>query len=207
MKRIILFCLIASIALGATKEAKEEDVILTGDIILTAKNIASTKTKTPNWLHAFDKEASKYEYLSKQSSLAVLRSTGRGNCVAFAKLGAWYAIHEGYKCKFISIAHGKDGHMFLYASRDNNNWVVSNDTYRQVDSIKDAIFRMNAFGSIIMRETDVTLSNIESHGTQTLEANGIFLQNLEPNGRIRLEYPLNNTEVDNHNDNEYNINQ
>jgi hypothetical protein len=205
VKYIILFCILASYAFGSAEKATDEDVILTGDIILTAQNIASTKTKTPKWVYDFHKEADKYHYLSKQPSLATLRSTGNGNCVAFAKLGAWYAIRAGYNCKFIAILHGEDGHMFLYATQKGENWVVSNDTHRQVDSIKDAIFRMNAFGSLIIRETNVTIGNLDSHGSEIIQVNGMFLRNPEPEGRTVIEYPSPLIDIDSPKD-EYNIN-
>jgi hypothetical protein len=175
VKHLILFFVLFSFVFGEAENTAVKDVVLTGDIELTQENIDDAfKVEFPNWVQAFDKEISdhSYEYESGQASLEVLRATKLGNCVAFAKLAAYHALRAGYECRLISIADKQGAHMFLYASSDKNSWAVSVKTYRPVNSIKDSIFRMNALGSKITRESYVTLNDLGGQELGTILPNG-----------------------------------
>lgn len=174
MSRFILFCLLINIALAAQNKVTNEDVILTKDIILTAESIRYIfKTPLPKWVKKFDKEAKKYKCCAdNQSSLSKLRATGHGNCVAFAKLGAWYAIQAGYNYKFIAVANGKNGHMSLYATQDGTRWIISNKTRRAGNSVRGEIFKMDIFGGLVVMDSNLTTEDLDADNKKVIEING-----------------------------------
>ncbi|MDO8492959.1 MAG: hypothetical protein Q7S19_00200 [bacterium] len=149
--------------------------IKNGEIIITG-NEPELRAKVPQWIKDFRKEVKKYDLDPKQPSLNVLRQTGRGNCEAFAKLGALYAIHSGYSCEFVIIANGNDGHIFLYVRCGDDYWSISNRVYYHVGSIDDAKCQMGAVGHRFIMKIPATLSGLNWEYRDLVYNNSAILQ-------------------------------
>lgn len=166
MRNIILFWLLYFV----TWSTVEAQTIKNDEIIITGKE-PEFKIKVPAWVRALDREMEikNYTYNSNgPKSIAGIRDTYEGSCVAFAKLGALYALTEGWNCKFVGITDGsRTGHLFLYASHNDTHWLVSNNSRHYVYSIKDAMVRIGALNYRIISETNVTLENLETKDWST----------------------------------------
>lgn len=98
-------------------------------------------SQTPDWVKEYRAKAGRVCFQAKQSSLEVLHNSSRGNCVAFAKLGAEIAMKNGLVCESISIGSpGEDRHRIaLVHDYDGRLWVISNDDIHRVVSMQAAI--------------------------------------------------------------------
>jgi hypothetical protein len=158
MKHLLLFFFLVNLTFGGSKTT-------TGiKTKITAEDIDALYCETPSWVRSFNEESRSYTYTPNQPSLAALRATGLGNCVAFAKLGAWHALQEGWDCKFVRFTVPKSrGHMFLYATKDYLSWAVSSRSSSEVYSVENAILRMGYFGSLFLIESNITFTNLDSN--------------------------------------------
>lgn len=160
MRYLLWFCLLAGLAYSEPKVCSEVK------IEITAEDVAAIHDVTPQWVELFKEEAQKYTHTadnSTQPSLEVMRKTHLGDCVAFAKLGAWYALKEGYSCKFIRfVVNQEEGHMFLYATKGYESWAVSNQTAGESYSLEGTILRMGYFGTLFFVESGVTFKNLDN---------------------------------------------
>lgn len=107
-------------------------------------------TKRPFWLEKWTRTVNKLKALSKnnwykhpQPSLAALKRTGQGNCVAWSKLMAEIAVHEGLTAIFLIIGERYESksaelphQICVIIDHENVVWIQSNIWYTKYKKLR-----------------------------------------------------------------------
>ncbi len=101
--------------------------------------------RTDDWVTHFEWSVQRLatmsteKYLHPQPSLAALLSTGKGNCVAWGKLGAAIALRRGCTVQAYTLLNSKGArHRILLVRRGKLLWMLSCWDVVRVRSVADA---------------------------------------------------------------------